>query len=438
MALHPAQLGAGGRLETNFRVESLPSAVEVETGQGRWLNAAAEDLLGLGSDPRVREALLGATRRLGLGRPAQSQLRAELEARLAGWLGPGCAVVGGLGSTLEAVPSWRLAVDARSRGLAPAATSVGSAEEAAPLLSGQGLLGVMVEAVHPREGDLAPLLAYDEVCRRAGATLVAVDPLGLGTLGATGAGACEHLGLDAPDALRISALGAGIPGRGVVLAGPSELVRELAAQLEPPLLAPLAATSRAVEILAAEPHRRARALDVAGLLLGGLKQAGLDTGPSVTPWVPVWVGSAGVARAWLDALGEAGIAARAWLGPGNSRLLVSMAATATDDQVAHVVELLARTARKVGLRASPIPPSGPPLLARPGSFASGAPCPRHWFGRHLDEATVEEAEPGPDHPLRDRLLDAVETLTWRASSASGRSLRRTADALRTLLARRRG
>jgi len=438
MALQPAQLGAGGRLEVNFVVEALPSAVEVETGQGRWLNAAAEDLLGLGSDPRVREALLAASRKLGLGRPARSALRTELEERLQAFLGQPCAVVGGLGSALEAVPSWRLAVEARSRGLVPEATSVGSAEEAEPLLSVQGLLGVVVEVVHPREGDLAPLLPYAEVCQRAGGTLVAVDALGLGTLGATGAGACEHLGLTSAQALRLSALGGGLPGRGVVLSGPRELVAELAAQLEPPLLAPLAATARALEILAAEPHRRARALDVAGALLGGLRQLGLDTGPSVTPWIPVWVGSAGLARDWLAALADAGVAARAWLGPGNSRLLLSMAATATDEQVAHVLELVARSARKVGVRLAPLPRAGPPLLARPGSFATGAPCPPHWFAHPLETEVAEEAEPPAVHPLRDRVLDAVETLTWRASNASGRSLKRTADALRTLLARRRG
>jgi 8-amino-7-oxononanoate synthase len=438
MALQPAQLRAGGRLRANFRVESLPSAVELETGQGRWLNAAADDVLGLGSDPRVREALLAASRKLGLGRPAQSQLREELEARLTAFLGQRCGVVAGLGSALEAVPSWRLAVDARSRGLVPEATSVATAEQAEPLLAGQGLLGVVVEAVHPREGDLAPLLAYADVCQRSGGTLVAVDPLGLGTLGATGGGACEHLGLASPEALRLQVLGSGVPGRGVVLTGPGDLVGELAALLDPPLLAPLAATSKALEILGAEPHRRSRALDVAAQLLGGLRQLGLDTGPSVTPWIPVWVGSAALAGQWLDALAEAGVAARAWLGPGNSRLLLSMAATATDDQVAHTLELLGRTARKVGLRAAPAPLTGPALVARPGSFASGVPCPAHWFAYAQEPEDLEEAEPALAHPVRERLLDAVETLTWRASNASGRSLRRTADALRALLARRRG
>jgi 8-amino-7-oxononanoate synthase len=437
VALQPAQLGVSGRLQANFRVEALPSAVEVETGSGRWLNVASDDLLGLGTDPRVKEALLSAARKVGLGRPVQSHLRDELQDRLQATLGHRCAVVGALGSTLQAVPSWRFAVDARSRGLVPEAPSVNSADEAEPLLSEQGLLGVVVEVVHPREGDLAPLLSYAEACQRAGGTLVAVDLLGLGTLGAGGAGACEHLGLVGPEALRLSALGVGLPGRGVVLWGPAGLVAELEAQLEPPLLAPLGATTKALEILAAEPHRRARALDVAGQLLGGLRQLGLDTGPCVTPWIPVWIGSADLARAWLGALGEAGLAARAWLGPGNSRLLLSMAATASDDQVGQALEVLGRTARKVGLVLTPRPATSP-LLARPGSFATGTACAPHWFSHAAEPGQTEEAEPGPEHPLRDRLLDAVETVTWRASNASGRTLRRTAEALRALLGRRRG
>ncbi len=40
--------------------------------------------------------------------------------------------------------------------------------------------------------------------------------------------------------------------------------------------------------------------------------------------------------------------------------------------------------------------------------------------------------------LRARVYDAVETLTWRATNASGTQLRRGADALRALLDKRRG
>jgi hypothetical protein len=39
--------------------------------------------------------------------------------------------------------------------------------------------------------------------------------------------------------------------------------------------------------------------------------------------------------------------------------------------------------------------------------------------------------------MRERVFDTVETLTWRATNVSSQSIRRTTEALRSLIDRRR-
>ncbi len=439
MPLEAQNLNRDGRLVSNCRVEAVPSASELECGGARWLNASTDDVLGLASDPRVRETFQAALRKMGLGRPADSHLLVDLEQRLSSLLGRPAAVVSDAASALRALPTWRFAVDARSSDLAEDATRVADPGEADVVLRQGAALGVLVEALHPREGDLAPLPRYLEVCERSHGTLVTVDPLGLGALGPTGAGVGQHLAAQPPTGLSIISLGAAIPGVGAVLAGDEGLVMALKGQLAAPLAAPLAAASKALEVLSGEPQRRSRMFDVAQRLLDGLRERSLDTGPSVTPWVPVWVGDPVVCQRWLEALAEASIAVRASLAPGASRLLLSLSATTTDSQVSQLLDVLDKTGKKLGV---PLPSSLPLSttrveVARPGSYATAAPCAQRWLALRPSEPEPTDESAVPLTGLRSRVFDAVETLTWRASNASGTSIRWTADAVRGFFDRRR-
>lgn len=426
-----------GRLLTNCRVEAAPSASELEAGGARWLNASTDDVLGLASDPRVREASLGALRRFGLQRPFDSQARDELEHRLAPDSKHQALVVDEVSSVLEALPSRRLVVDHRSRALQKDAPSARGPDEAEVLLQHGAPLGILTEALFPLEGDLAPLPRYGETCDRAHATLLVVDRLGLGALGHTGGGVCQHLAVDPRQGLCVSAFGAAVPGAGGLVVGDESLLGELRARLQPPGAATLVASAKALEVLAAEPQRRERLFDVTQALLDGLASLGLDTGPAVTPWIPVWVGEPQRCLDWLSALAEATIAVRAWVSPTASRLLLSLPATASDAQLGQLLEVLGRTAHKLGLPRSS-PGSARAEVARPGSYATAAPCAAHWLSPHTPTDEEPDEEPStPTAGLRTRVVDAVETLTWRATNLSSTSIRWTADAVRALVDRRR-
>lgn len=437
--------GLRGRLATNARVDAVPSATEIESDGARLLVTSTDDLLGLGSDPRVREAMAAAARKYGLGRTGGTRVLEEFEARAASLLGTERAlVVSHESALLSLLPTWRLASEVR--GLRPLADAlhVSTPEDAEAALAHPGVLGLVVEAVHLLEGDLSLVPRFAEACERRHSNLLVIDD-GLGVLGPTGGGAIEHLTLQAQISLRVLPLGQAIPGAGAIVVGDATLLEALRGALPAPSAVSLAASLKALEIATAEAARRARLFDVAQKVLLGLRSRGFDTGPCVTPWIPLWLGDEALCAQWLSALAGVGLFCRGWLAGPRSRLLLGVPATATDAQLTQMLESFDRLSRKLQLPEVGSSLREAPTLARPGSYAMGAPAALHWTTVDLPERRPIEPEvPAAVMPsslenlsLRDRVYDAVETVTWRAASVGGAQLRRSAEALRALIDKKR-
>jgi hypothetical protein len=126
-------------------------------------------------------------------------------------------------------------------------------------------------------------------------------------------------------------------------------------------------------------------------------------------------------------------------------LLLAPPATLTDSQVSQLIEAFERLSKKLQVPEAGLFSKDVPALARPGSYAMGAPAALHW-------TTVDPREQRPLEPelpqttppssaenltLRELVYDAVETVTWRATSVGSAQLRRGAEALRTLIDKRR-
>lgn len=447
MALDPTVVSRNlrGRMKSNCRVDAVPSASEVESDGARLLMASTDDLLGLGSDARVREAAQTALRKVGLGRNDDSRAQAELEARANSLFGAEAAlVISHEDALMPLLPTWRMATEARGRRTIPEAAQIATPEDAESALAHTGMLGLVLEAVHPLEGDLALTPRFAEACQRRHSNLVVIDD-GLGVLGPTGGGAIEHLSLQQQVTLRVLPLGGAIPGMGALVLGDALLIDALRGALPAPPTFWLAASARALDIAATEGARRARLFDVAQKLLTALKGRGFDTGPCVTPWIPVWLGDEALCEQWLSALADLGIACRGWLAGPRSRLLIAAPATLTDSQVGQIVDAFERLSRKLQVPEVGSLSREPPVLARPGSYAMGAPAALHWTTvdardrRPLEPEVVHTTPPSSAEnlTLRELMSDAVETMTWRATSVGGAQLRRSAEALRALIDRRR-
>jgi 8-amino-7-oxononanoate synthase len=428
----------GPRLVANARVDAVPTAAEVETDGSRLLNASADDVLGLATDTRVKEAAASAIKRFGLEVSRSSTLVAQLESRLAARLkADAAALVDSLATVLRALEqadATRL-VDARlARGAGVSGLPFVSPEHLAQRLSettGERL--ILIDGLRLLEGDLAPLPRLFEFAQRAHVPVVVFDALGPGPLGASGMGVLEHFELSGQVDLTVSAL-----GTGAVVAG----VRAVVDAFVPFLATRVSsgATAGAIkrlELMEAEPQRRARALDLAQQTLEALRARAFDTGPSVTPIVPVWLGDEGLTDMWLRTLAESGIFARGLLDGPRSRLLFSIPATWTEAQSGVFVDALEKTARKLGAP----PPLGAEAsrsvtVARPGTFASSTPCLPRWLPPALP-TTPTVINDG--RSVRERVFDTVETLTWRLASGQSGQLRKLpgAQTLRALVDRAR-
>lgn len=435
-----------GRAVVNCRADTVPSAAEIESNGARLLNLAGDDLLGLASDTRVRNAASAALKDHGLTTLPGGRLQNALETRAASLLGaPAALVIAHEAALLELLPSWRLLTEVRGRRVLEDAAQVSTPEDADAALKHAGVVGMVLEALHPLEGDLSIVPRYAEVCQRHHARLVVIDDA-LGVLGPTGGGAVEHLSLSEQTAVRLLPLGGAIPGAGALVLGEPAFIEALRDVLPVPPAPMIAAATKALEISAAEGPRRARLFDVAQKMIAGLRARGFDTGPAVTPWIPAWIGDEALCVQWLEALAEHSIACRGWLAGPRSRLLLTPGATLTDSQVNQALEVFERLARKLPLPDASSVPKEAPVLARPGSYAFGAPAAMYW-------ATVDPRERRPMQPaapdatvtpstpeslsLRSRVVDAVETLTWRATNMSGTQVRRGADAIRALFDKKR-
>jgi glycine C-acetyltransferase len=153
---------------------------------------------------------------------------------------------------------------------------------------------VVCEGVYSLDGDLGNLAEFVELCDRHDAPLVVDDAHGTGTLGTTGRGTLEALGLQGKVPIVVSTLSKTFGGIGGLLFGPGEVVEHVqhaarsfvfSAALPVPIVA---AASTILDIMEADGPKLVSELhDKAAYFRGGLKDIGFDLGASNTHIMPV-------------------------------------------------------------------------------------------------------------------------------------------------------
>ena len=94
---------------------------------------------------------------------------------------------------------------------------------------GGGIL-VVVDGVFSMEGDVPPLPEICDLCERFGARLMVDEAHGAGVLGARGAGATEHFGVEDRVDLRMGTFSKSLASCGGFLAGPADVIEFLRVQ----------------------------------------------------------------------------------------------------------------------------------------------------------------------------------------------------------------
>lgn len=214
------------------------------------IDLAGNDYLGLARHPRVVAAAADALREWGAGSTGSrlvtgsTTLHAELEAALAGCTGAEAALVFSSGYLANLTAVTVLAgsgdlvvsdaynhasiVDAcrlsRARICVVPHRDVDAVEAALAGREEERAL-VVTDGVFSVDGDLAPLGALHETCRRHGAVLLVDEAHALGVVGAGGRGAAYFAGLaGAADVVCTATLSKSLGSQGGVLLGPARVI----------------------------------------------------------------------------------------------------------------------------------------------------------------------------------------------------------------------
>jgi 8-amino-7-oxononanoate synthase len=335
------------------------------------VNFCSNDYLGLARDPAVAAAMAEAAQRHGAGSGASHLVSGHgaehemLEQELAEFTGRARALVFSTGymANLGVLAAFAgrtdllLADELNHASLIDAARLVrsprnhwyahGDAAAARALLDAHAAEAgafIVTDGVFSMDGDLAPLPELAAAAQAHQAWLVVDDAHGLGVVGATGRGCCEHFGLDARAVpVLIGTFGKALGTFGAFVAGDDDVIELLIQRartyiyttaLPPPVAA---ATRRALRIVREEPWRRAALQDRIAQFRDGAARRGLAVMPSSTPIQPLVLGSETAALTASHRLAEAGYRVAAIRPPtvpaGTARLRITLSAAHTPQQV---------------------------------------------------------------------------------------------------------
>ena len=240
-----------------FRTVEGPARPVVEMEGAARIMLGSNNYLGLTGDERVIQGARDALERYGTGLTGSrllngtTALHLELEEEIADWQGTEDAIVFTTGHQAN--------VGTLGTILGPTDTVVADSGDHASILDGcllsraklrafrhnrmdklermleraandGGGVLVVVDGVFSMEGDVPPLPEICDLCERFGARLMVDEAHGAGVLGARGAGASEHFGVEDRVDLRMGTFSKSLASCGGFIAGPADVIEFLRVQ----------------------------------------------------------------------------------------------------------------------------------------------------------------------------------------------------------------
>jgi 8-amino-7-oxononanoate synthase len=361
---------------------------EVRVEGKRKIMLGSNNYLGLTHDPRVQEAAERAARKYGTGCTGSRflngtlDLHENLEADLADYLGKEAALVFSTGfQTNLGIIS---AVVGRDDVIVIDKLDHACIVDGAILAQGRtyrfnhndmnhlervlerarhqnpeaGIL-IVVDGVFSMEGDLADLPHIVDLAGRFGAHILVDEAHSLGVMGATGAGVAEHYGLTQKTDLLMGTFSKSFASIGGVAAGDETVIhyvkhfaRTMIFSASMPPYA-VATVHECLRIVRKEPERREHLWKNAERLKRGLQSLGLDTGLSVTPIIPIIVGSSEQTFLFWKLLFDRGVFTNPVIAPAvpenGARIRTSLMATHTDALIDEALEIIRGAGKQAGL-----------------------------------------------------------------------------------------
>src|ERR671931_519657 len=351
-------------------------------------NLSSNNYLGLTTHPRLREAALEATRRLGVGSGSvrtiagTMDIHMELERRLAAFKKVEAVVVFQSGFTANAgtvsavlskddfvvsdelnhasiIDGCRLSratikvfphkdVDAARKVLKdlPAGSGGGSPRRL-----------LITDGVFSMDGDLGALPELCGVAEEYGCIMMVDDAHASGVFGRNGRGTIDHFGMHGRVDIQVGTLSKAIGALGGYVAGNTNLIEFLYHRARPFLFstshppAVVLACMAAIDVLIEEPQIIERLWANTRFFKEGLHRLGFNTGVSESPITPVIVGEGAKAMLLSDKLFERGVFAQGIAFPtvprDKARVRTIVTATHTRDDLQYALDTFAGVGREL-------------------------------------------------------------------------------------------
>jgi glycine C-acetyltransferase len=349
------------------------------------VNLSSNNYLGLTTHPKLREAALDATRRLGVGSGSvrtiagTMDIHMELERRLAAFKKTEAVVVfqsgfaanaGTVAAVLtkdDVVVSDELnhasIIDGSRLSKATIKVfphkDVGAARKVLESLpAGQRKL-LITDGVFSMDGDLGALPGLCALAEEFGCIMMVDDAHASGVFGKNGRGTIDHFAVHGRVDIQVGTLSKAIGALGGYVAGSKALVEFLYHRARPFLFstshppAVAAACIAAIDVLEQEPSIIDRLWENTRFFKAGLQALGFNTGLSESPITPVIAGEGALAMKLSDRLFEEGVFAQGIAFPtvarDKARVRTIVTATHTRDELQFALDVFAKVGREIGL-----------------------------------------------------------------------------------------
>jgi glycine C-acetyltransferase len=349
------------------------------------VNLSSNNYLGLTTHPRLREAALDATRRLGVGSGSvrsiagTMDIHLELERRLASFKNTEAVVVfqsgfaanaGTVAAVLnrdDVVVSDELnhasIIDGARLSRATIKVfphkDVNAARKVLQGLPPNQHKLLITDGVFSMDGDLGALPELCALAEEFGCIMMVDDAHASGVFGKSGRGTIDHFGMHGRVDIQVGTLSKAVGSLGGYVAGSRTLIDFLYHRARPFLFstshppAVAAACIAALDVLEQEPHIIDRLWDNTRFFKAGLEALGFNTGLSQSPITPVIVGDGALAMKLSDRLFEEGVFAQGIAFPtvarDKARVRTIVTATHTREDLQFALDVFAKVGVALGV-----------------------------------------------------------------------------------------
>lgn len=371
-----------------FRAIRNSEGTEVEIAGQRLVMAGSNNYLGLTHEPRVKQAAIDAVTRFGSGCTGSRflngtlELHEELEDALARFVDREQALTFSTGfqtnlGIISALVGRDDVIfcdrDNHASIIDGCRLSFGQIkkfrhsdmddlrEKLASTPADRGKL-IVVDGVFSMAADIAPLEQICDLAETYGARILVDEAHSLGVLGKHGRGAVEHCGVEDRVDLVMGTFSKSLASLGGFVAGKANVIdyirHKARALIFSASIAPssAAAALAALQVLEAEPERRARVAKMSVAIRERLRASGLRVLGELTPIIPIVIGEQKATFAFWKRLNERGLFTNPVVAPavppGLDLIRASLMSTHTDPQLDFIVDTIVATGREFGLTKS--------------------------------------------------------------------------------------